>query len=547
MKTAFLSNFTIDIIAKEFKKKSNNTALFISGYNQYNIDIINKESQYYKFKPDFTIVILDGNTLFNNRTLEEVKTEINQLFNINSQNHNSYFIVSNVLLDNTINNIHNYNKTGTPKQLQAEFNLFLNKKANEQERFFVLDIMSIIEQYGKKNIYDNSLWIYGKIRYNKLGTELIVDKISNLINAILNQTKKCLVLDLDNTLWGGVIGEDGLDGIKLGKDEIGNVYFKFQKVIAEIKKKGILIALCSKNNITDAKEVFDKHKFSVLKWDDFIIKKIDWQPKDMNVKQIAKELNIGEDSLVFIDDNPFEREIVKTNTNVIVPEFPENIEDLLNFTLDVDERYFSKMKITIEDKAKTKQYIDNIKREEVRTSTKTLEEYVKTLKMELTIEPFKNENLERISQMTQKTNQFNFTTKRYSENDIVNFSQNLNYVIFTGKVKDKFGDYGIVLLLIVEIQNKQAIIDTFLMSCRVIGRFVEDTFISGIIEIVQSNGVKKIFANYIPTSKNILVKEKYDELGFDLIKNNKNGVKEYIFDCKNIKEIKNLMQVNYEG
>lgn len=547
MKTAFLSNFTIDVIAEKFKKTLENAEIYISGYNQYNVDIINKESQYYKFKPDFTIIILDGNTFFNNRTLKEAKTEIGQLFELNSQNHNSYFFVSNVLIDSSINNIYNYNKAGNPKQLQAEFNLFLNKEANRQERFFVLDVLSIIEQNGKKNIYDNGLWVYGKVRYNKFGTELIVDKIANLINAILNQTKKCLVLDLDNTLWGGVIGEDGIDGIKLGKDEIGNIYLNFQKAIAGIKEKGILLALCSKNNMDDAKEVFYKHKYSILKWNDFIIKKINWKQKDVSIKEIAKELNIGEDSLVFIDDNPFEMEIVRTNTNVIVPEFPENIEDLLNFILNVDERYFSRMKITEEDKEKTKQYIDNIKREELRTSTKTLEEYVKTLKMELTIEPFKNENLARISQMTQKTNQFNFTTKRYSENDILNLSQNPDYVIFTGKVKDKFGNYGVVLLLIAEIQNKQAFIDTFLMSCRVIGRFVENSFINRISQILQSKGIKKIFGNYIPTKKNILVKEKYDELGFGLINTEDDGGKKYSFNCESINKIENLMRFNYEG
>ncbi|MBA7536951.1 hypothetical protein ES705_29217 [subsurface metagenome] len=529
MKAAFLSNFTIDIISKEFQKRLRNVEIYTSGYNQYNIDIINKESQYYKFKPDFTIIILDGNTLFKNKTLKEVQEEINQLFEFNTQNLNSYFFVSNVLIESSINVLYNYNKTGCPKQLQTEFNLFLNKKADRHERFFVLDIVSIIEQYGIKNIYDNNLWLYGKIRFNKLGNEQIINKIKYLIHAILNQTKKCLVLDLDNTLWGGIIGEDGIDGIKLGKDNIGNVYYNFQKIIAEIKKKGILLVLCSKNNLDDAKEVFEKHEFSILKWDDFIIKKIDWKPKYENIKEIARELNIGDDSLVFIDDNPFEREIVGTNTEVVVPEFPENIEDLMDFILEVDERYFSKMNITNEDTQKTKQYIDNVKREEIKASTKTLEEYVRTLKMELTIEPFKDVNLARISQLTQKTNQFNFTTKRYSENDISNLSHNSNNIIFTGRVKDKFGDYGIVLLLIVEVQSKQAFIDTFLMSCRVIGRFVENTFINKIIEILKFKGVEKIFASYIPTKKNILVKEKYDEFGFDLVKKEKDGEKEYIY------------------
>jgi FkbH-like protein len=550
MKVAFLSNFTIDFIAKEYKKRTDDTKIYISGYNQYYLDIINKQSEFYKFKPDFTVLILDGNTLFENRKLSEVKREITDLFEVNSQNSNSYFVVSNIIIDSALNNLYNYNRPKNQKQIQAKFNLFLNKMACLHDRFYVLDVLSLIEQHGRKNIYDNSLWLYGKIRYNKQGIQVIAEKLDYLIKAVLNQSKKCLVLDLDNTLWGGVIGEDGIDGIKLGKGEIGNIYFNFQKRILEIKKKGVLLTLCSKNNINDAKEVFAKHEYCALKWDDFIIKKVNWKQKDLNIKEIAQELNIGEDSLVFLDDNPFEREIVRTNTSAVVPDFPDSVENLQDFILEIDEKYFSKMKITKEDKEKTKQYIDNVKRNEVKTVAKSLEEYVKTLKMELTIEKFKKENLARISQMTQKTNQFNFTTLRYSEKDILEFANNPSYLIFTGKVKDKFGDYGIVILLIAEIKNKQAFINTFLMSCRVIGRYVEHCFMSKIIEVLNLKGVEKIFAQYIPSPKNMLVKEKFEEMGFELVKIRDNETKEYVYHINKLNKTnnaENLIQVVYEN
>ena len=285
MKIAFLGNFTIDLLVKDFEKAIGEVDIYVSGFNQYIIDIIDRNSNYNKFKPDYTIVLLEGNSLFSNMDIKEVKAQINDLFETNLENNNSYFIVSNIIVDSNINTIYNYNFENNVKQIQNEFNLFLNNIAIRNKHFFVLDIVSILEKYGKRSIYDNSLWLYGKIRYNKLGNKLIIEKLLHLLNAINNNIKKCLVLDLDNTLWKGIIGEDGMEGIKLGKDEIGNIYFNFQKTIKEIKAKGVLLTICSKNNISDVKEVFENHKYSVLKWDDFIIKKINWRTKDKNIKE----------------------------------------------------------------------------------------------------------------------------------------------------------------------------------------------------------------------------------------------------------------------
>ena len=345
MKFSFLGNYTIDLIAKEFAKISGEE-IFISGYDQYFVDILSAGSEYHNFKSDFSVLLLDGNSLFETKSLAEVKDHISQTVDLFKKTPNGYLIIGNLYLDFAVNSTKNYNDTNSCKALQNEINLFLTDLVKADNRIFVLDILSLFEEHGTRHIYDNAMWNYGKIRFNKLGHKIIAEEILSLTNAIKNQTKKCLVLDLDNTLWGGVIGEDGLGGIALAADGIGGCFFKFQKHLKAISEKGIIMCLCSKNNLADAKEVFDKHEFCHLKWDDFILHKVDWNRKDQNVAEIAEVLNIGEDSLVFIDDNPVERAIVKENTKAVVADFPANPEDLENFIKELDKKYFAKFFVT---------------------------------------------------------------------------------------------------------------------------------------------------------------------------------------------------------
>jgi FkbH-like protein len=540
MKIAFLSNFTADLIVHGFIEYFK-VDYYISPYNQYFSEVINKNSGYNQFAPQYSVFILDGNLLVKNRNVEEVKNEIELLYNESQREFNNYFIISNIHIYNEINNISNYNTIENTKKSQNEINRFLNLLAEKNKNFFVLDILSVIEKFGYNNLYDNSLWYYGKMRYGKTGNQHIIQQLVILINGIQNNTKKCLVVDLDNTLWGGIIGEDGIDGIKLGPVSSGEVYYEFQIKIKSLKSKGVLLAICSKNNESDVLEVFAFQKYMMLSIDDFIIRKINWEPKDIGVKSIAQELNISEDSLVFIDDNKFERELVKAKTNAIVPDFPDKTEDLIDFITTIDEKYFSKLFITVEDENKTEQYSQNIKRENLKNCFSTIEEYILSLKMVLTVCEAKQKHISRISQLTQKTNQFNFSTKRYSELDIETFLRNENYKTWIGSVKDKFGDYGIVILIIAKIENDVAIIDTFLMSCRIIGRFIENAFIEAVFKnLIQVN---KIICCYIPNEKNSLLIGKAEDLGFSTIKNN-DEIIEYELLKKDILSQK-LIEVKY--
>jgi FkbH-like protein len=309
-----------------------------------------------------------------------------------------------------------------------------------------------------------------------------------------------------------------------------------------MKKKGVLLAICSKNNLNDAKKVFTNHNFSYLKWDDFIIKKINWESKNNNIQEIAKSLNIGENSLVFIDDNPTERELVMQYTDAIVPKFPNSPTDLPEFIDEVDLKYFSKYSVTKEDLKKSKQYIDNIRRNKAQKKSFDFDSFIKELNLEMEVSYNNLNDKIRLSQLTQKTNQFNFTTKRYSELDIENFIKKKDSHVFVGSVKDKFGNYGKVIACIIIEKPNEYVIDTFLMSCRVISKQIENYFFNFILSKLSSN--IPLYGKHIPTKKNILVNNKYLELGFKLLKKNSDGTS--LFEFVEPKALKDNILVKYE-
>jgi FkbH-like protein len=542
MKISFLGNYTLDIISKEFEKKIEDKSIFCSGYNEYYQDFFNKNSGYNLFKSDYSFLFLDGNILLENfKTLSNIKKHLNEIIELFIENNDGYLIISNVYISSSINKIQHYNKKSNIKEIEMKINLHL-QKISSSNRLFIFDLCTIIQENGWKNLHNNIMWNYGKVRFNKLGNEIIVEKLLTTIDAINNKTKKCLVLDLDNTLWGGIIGEDGINNIDLGPDGLGESFLEFQKKIKSMKKKGVLLAICSKNNLNDAKKVFTNHNFSYLKWDDFIIKKINWESKNNNIQEIAKSLNIGENSLVFIDDNPTERELVMQYTDAIVPKFPNSPTDLPEFIDEVDLKYFSKYSVTKEDLKKSKQYIDNIRRNKAQKKSFDFDSFIKELNLEMEVSYNNLNDKIRLSQLTQKTNQFNFTTKRYSELDIENFIKKKDSHVFVGSVKDKFGDYGKVIACIIIEKPNEYVIDTFLMSCRVISKQIENYFFNFILSKLSSN--IPLYGKHIPTKKNILVNNKYLELGFKLLKKNSDGTS--LFEFVEPKALKDNILVKYE-
>jgi len=484
-----------------------------AGYGNWYLPLLNND-----IEEDVIFIILDGPELF--RNIEDVEKELSNYINIIEKavkdNSDKKFFVSTIdVHEDSIHAIKDFNIKD--KEIENNWLKHLYKLNNDYPNFFIFDLKELITNVGRKNFYSKKLWYLGGMKFSNYGENIIVEEITNIINALEKSRKKCLVLDLDNTLWGGVVGDIGIENIELSEFKEGARYKDFQKRIKELKELGVLLAICSKNEENYAMDVFEKNKEMVLKSDDFIIKKINWQPKSKNISEIADELNIGLDSIVFIDDSRFEREEVKSNLpQVIVPEFPEDTSDLENFIIDVYKNCFYTINQTEEDKKKTKMYVDNIKRETERKKSASIDEFLEKLNTKIYLWKLKPENLQRAHQLIHKTNQFNLTTKRYSEKQLQDFMNDPSYEIYVARVEDKFGDNGIVFLLIAKKGDNKILIDSLIMSCRVMERFIEDRIISYLEDQWFKDGFQEIESTYLKTERNKPVENLFERLGYEV-------------------------------
>jgi FkbH-like protein len=421
----------------------------------------------------------------------------------------------------------------TQKSLKSEYlwSGVLNELTRTRANIYPFDIGRIARFYGEGKFYSRKIWYLSSNPFSASGEKRIRDEILSTLDARHKGRKKCLALDLDNTLWGGVIGEDGENGVALSGSGYGAIYRDFQKGLKKIKETGVLLALASKNNEEDALAGF-KNPHMVLSLDDFIVKKINWRPKSQNIRDIASELNIGLDSIVFVDDNPAERASVKYELpEVTVPDFPEDTCELPDFAAEIFGEYFKILDLSAEDVNKHKMYEENIQRERAKTAYSDVGDYLRDMKITLRLERVNEENLTRAHQLIQKTNQFNLTSKRYEEPELRRMMLSDGFLFLIGGVKDKFGDNGYSLLIICGLPgNRRAIIDTFLMSCRIMGRTVETAAILRVEEMLKEMGVTEIEASYAPTGKNAPVKTFYDSVGYKLANEDNEGKKTYQFD-----------------
>ena len=385
--------------------------------------------------------------------------------------------------------------------------------AQNNNNFYINDINYLSSQIGLDNWEDNSLWYGYKYAISYDAIPKLCKNITNIIKAIYGKNKKSIVLDLDNTLWGGIIGDDGINGIKIGTETaIGEAYTGFQKYIKSIKELGITLAIASKNEDNIAREGLNLEDM-ILKEKEFFTIKANWEPKSINIENIAKEINIGLDSIVFLDDNPAEREIVRDSLKVV--EVPEIGNDVLKYIDYIDRNgYFEILNLSKEDLERNKYYEANKEREREKSSFNNYEEFLKSLKMKADIDFAKLLYLDRIAQLTNKTNQFNLTTKRYTLSEIEEISKSDNKVIFYGRLQDKFGDNGLISIVIGDIKEKELHIELWLMSCRVLKRDMEKAMFDFLIKYCKEKNIKKIFGYYFKTTKNNMVKDFYKELGF---------------------------------
>jgi FkbH-like protein len=365
-------------------------------------------------------------------------------------------------------------------------------------------------------------WTWGDERYFHLAKipcapECQVDYAHSLASLLVAQqggSKKCLVLDLDNTLWGGVIGDDGLEGIRLGQgDAEGEAFVAFQQYAKSLRARGVLLAVCSKNEAHIAKEAFDKHPGMALQYDDISCFVANWTDKATNLRTIAERLNIGLNSLVFVDDNPAERALVRQLApEVAVPELTTDPADYIRCV--EQHRYFQTVSISPEDFQRAEYYRANAAREMAEQQAGGLGDFLGSLAMVADVAPIDGLSLERSTQLINKSNQFNLTTRRYTAAEILGLTQDASWITLTVSLKDRFGDNGLISVLLARVDGKVAEIDTWLMSCRVLKRGVEQMLLNELVDAASQRGVDRIRGSYLPTPKNGLVSRHYPDLGF---------------------------------
>lgn len=396
---------------------------------------------------------------------------------------------------------------------EAALNGRLVALAAKTANLVLIDLGAIVRRHGEAALMSSTFWYAGRIRYTKQMFRILATTIQQALDAYGNRSRKVLVLDLDNTLWGGIVGELGPVDVALSEDGGGRCFRDFQRALKALAKTGVLLAICSKNNPGDVDEVFERNPMMILHRDDFASVRVNWQPKPENIVDIANALDLGLDSFVFIDDSPVERALVAaTLPEVEVPEFPRRVEDLPSwFAREIVPRYFGRHTIGEEDRNKTAQYRANEVRHGL-ASKLDLDAFLAELGIECTLHVDSADHIVRAAQMTQKTNQFNLTTRRYQVPDIKRFVDDKDHAVVVLDYKDRFGSEGAVGLAIVDLAAGR--LDTFLMSCRVIGRKVEDRLIDKAIELLRARGIGKIAGEFIPTRKNGLVSSFYEDHGF---------------------------------
>jgi len=535
---AFLSSFTINGLSETVQVKCNEKKIYCDtyagGYNQFSQEILNLKSKLYDFSPNLTFLILDlrsvlGDLFFfpysytEKEKKELINSKLNELFEIITffvKNSNSKLVLTNF-------NSPSYSSYGIAS-MKSNFNLkdmvlYMNKKLQEftinKNSIFIFDFDAFVSKFGEKNVFNYQNYFFGDIKIDLDYIPYFANELIPYIIAQLGISKKCIVLDLDNTLWGGIVGEDGFDGIKLGPQLPGNTYLEFQKNLKALKNRGIILAINSKNNFNDAIQVINEHPNMILRKEDFSSIMINWNNKVSNMYEIAQELNIGLDSIVFFDDDPVNRELMRTSLpDILTVELPKDSSEYVNTLHELPE--FSMFEITDEDSKRSEMYAQQQTRKEFEISTPNLEDLLRNLSLELIIKKSNNFTNPRISQLILKTNQFNLTTKRYTAEEILNFTNDENIIIGCAQVKDKFGDHGITgVFIIKKLNSNEWFLDTFLLSCRIIGREIEKGILNYIINEAKKNGIKIIKSQYVRTEKNTPIQDFLPNCGFKQINN----------------------------
>jgi FkbH-like protein len=422
------------------------------------------------------------------------------------------------------------NKVETSFTYQVrKLNYQLMQLSQECKNLFICDLAGIQNKMGRDQLFDSAVYINTELLLSLDALPIVASRTLDIICAIEGKGKKCLILDLDNTLWGGIVGDDGWEGIQIGHGlGIGKAFTEFQEWVKKLKERGIIIAICSKNDEEKAKEPFLKNPEMVLKLEDIAVFIANWKNKAENIQEIQHILNIGFDSMVFLDDNPFERNMVREHLpEVTVPELPDDPGLYLEYLYSLN--LFETASYSTADQDRTRQYQAQAQRATASQTFTDEKAFLKSLNMTSVVRGFDKFNTPRVAQLSQRSNQFNLRTIRYTEAKITEIAQSDAYMPFSFTLDDKFGDNGLIGVIILQKQGKDTLfVDTWFMSCRVLNRGMEDFMLNTIVDAAKRAGFKHLIGEYLPTPKNQMVAKHYDRLGFTPIK--RETVQQYILD-----------------
>lgn len=421
----------------------------------------------------------------------------------------------------------------------TRLNTAFTEYASGHGNFYICDINYISADYGLSEWSDSFYWHMYKYALNVNAIPLLAYNVANIVKSVFGKNKKGFVLDLDNTLWGGVIGDDGVNGIAIGPElPEGQVYSEFQSYLKEYRNLGVILNVDSKNDRENALAGLN-HPDSVLKEDDFIVIKANWEPKDRNFVQIASELNLTPESLLFIDDNPAERHIVGSLPGVVAPD----IGQPQDYIRRIDRGgWFETTLLSADDMKRNEMYRENTKRAELLSQFADYRDYLVSLEMKGEIAPFSELYYPRIAQLTNKSNQFNLTTRRYTQSEIEEIASDGEYITLYGKLSDIFGDNGVVSVIIGHISGGECLVNLWIMSCRVLKRDMEYAMLDALAEECRARKIGKIRGFYYPTAKNGMVKEHYGLMGFEKVSES-DGASEWLLDLTGYEKKNSVISV----
>lgn len=529
---AILRSFTVEPVVPLLE-----AAGFIAGFdltthvgdfNAYAQEMLDSQSSLYQFKPDAVVVAVQTRDiapeLWSNYTglsgsqrlavVNRVAHQFADLIQAFLARSSAHLIIHNFeqpisfsqgLLDSQVQE--------SQSEAIRQLNIELRKLACMHPGVYILDYDSLVARYGRRAWHDEDKWLTLRMPIASAHLVHLAEEWLRILHPLSGRIAKALVVDLDNTLWGGIIGEDGMDGILIGTEHPGIFYQGLQRVMLDFYHRGILLAVCSKNNLDDALEVFDKHPGMALGRKHFASMRINWQDKAQNLIEIASELNIGLDALAFLDDNPIEREHVRTTLpEVAVLDLPA---DPAEYAAALREcPLFERLALSEEDRQRTSYYAAQRERMELETACASKEEFLRSLHQEVEIASVDSASLPRVAQLTQKTNQFNLTTQRYSEQNLMEMISSHDRDVLSVRVRDRYGDNGLVGVAITSDRGNTREIEAFLLSCRVIGRSIETAVVSYLAQDARHRGLAQVRGWFLPTKKNAPAKDFYAQHGF---------------------------------